>query len=134
MTGNNIVLVNRTSKPLEFTADGRHYILTPGDNPGYVEGHAHFACHQNPLLGSEDFYTLQFTSLVGVKGEKALEDQWPISPIDDDTVELGKLEQERINRSTVAGRNRIEFERVRQPIRPAEARSHFGGTEALGNR
>lgn len=69
MVGSPIVLVNRTGDILNFTADGIHYSLTPGDNYGFVEPHAYFAMAQNPLMGSEDYYTLDFQSLVGVKGD-----------------------------------------------------------------
>lgn len=133
MIGNPVVLHNRTSKPLEFTADGRHYVLQPGDNHGFLEGHVRFACNQNPLMGSEDYYTLEFTSKVGVKGTPELEKQWPCTPIDDETVELAAMEVERLNRATIVGRNRVEYEKVRQPARPAETRSHFGGAAALGD-
>lgn len=69
MVGSPIVLVNRTGDVLKFTADGQHFELQPGENYGYVEGHAYFAMAQNPLMGSEDYYTLDFQSLVGVKGK-----------------------------------------------------------------
>ena len=68
MNGNPVVLVNRTNAPLTFTADGRSHALQPGKNYGFLEGHARFAKGQNPLLGSEDYYTLEYQSLVGVEG------------------------------------------------------------------
>lgn len=64
-----IVLVNRTSEPLKFTADSQHHILAPGKNYGFFAWQAPFAKAQNPLFGSEDFYSLDYTSLVGVEGE-----------------------------------------------------------------
>lgn len=93
IVGDPIVLVNRTAHPLEFTADGRTYKLTPGDNYGYVRPHAQYAMAQNPLMGTEDFYSLEFESLVGIKGESACD------PIADDVLEeVNKTEVERFNR------------------------------------
>jgi len=64
-----ITLVNRTPEPLQFTADGQHQILQPGENPGFFAWQAPYAKAQNPLFGSENYYTLDYQSLVGVKGE-----------------------------------------------------------------
>ena len=64
-----ITLVNRTSEPLKFTADGKHEVLQPGENHGFFAWQAYYAKAQNPLFGSENYYTLEFESLVGVKGE-----------------------------------------------------------------
>lgn len=68
LVGNPIILVNRTESLLHFVADGRHYELQPGENAGFLDSHAQFAMSQNPLMGSEDYHTLAFQSLVGVKG------------------------------------------------------------------
>lgn len=64
----SICLVNRTTEDLQFTADGQHHVLKPGDNYGFFAWQAPFAKKQNPLFGSEDFYSLEFVSLVGEKG------------------------------------------------------------------
>lgn len=63
-----VVLVNRTPDPLKFTADSQHHTLQPGKNYGFFSWQAPFAKAQNPLLGSEDFYSLEYESLVGVDG------------------------------------------------------------------
>jgi hypothetical protein len=94
MQGNPVILVNRTSEPLTFVADSRHYILNPGDNYGFFEGHSRFAMAQNPLMGSEDYYTLEFKSRVGVKGET------DCSPISDEELLAAMDEVERFDRST----------------------------------
>lgn len=94
MVGDPIVLVNRTGSPLPFVADGRHYVLDPGDNYGYVQGHAQFALAQNPLMGSEDYYTLDFKSLVGVKGQTDCE------PFSDEDLLAAMDSIERFDRST----------------------------------
>lgn len=69
MLGEPIVLVNRTPKPLSFTFDGRQFTLKPGRNYNHFEVHGPFAKAQNPLMGSEDYLTLDFISLVGVEGK-----------------------------------------------------------------
>lgn len=93
MTGEPVVLVNRTEIPLTFVADSRHYVLQPGDNYGFNRAHAFYAKKQNPLMGSEDYYTLDFTSLVGIKGEDDCD------PISTAVLEAAnKEEAERFNR------------------------------------
>lgn len=96
MVGSPIVLVNRTGEDLKFVADSRHYVLTPGDNYGYVQGHAYFAMAQNPLMGSEDYYTQAFQSLVGIKGDPA----FPCEPFSDDELLKAYESIERFDRST----------------------------------
>lgn len=92
MTGEPIVLVNRCDAPLSFVADGRHYELAPGDNHGYVSAHARFAMAQNPIFGTEDYYSLEFASLVGVKG------QTPCDPIPDEILLRAMENPERFDR------------------------------------
>jgi hypothetical protein len=94
MQGDPIVLVNRTSNDVSFVADSRHYILKPGKNYGYVQGHAFFALSQNPLMGSEDYHTLDFQSLVGVEGQTDCTEL-----TDEALLEAGEL-MERFDRST----------------------------------
>lgn len=98
-TGNPITLVNRTSEPLQFVCDSRIYRLEPGENQGFLEGHAFYATKQNPLMGSEDYHSLLFKSLVGVKvGGKASED-FPCDPISDDEL-IASLDKERFDRES----------------------------------
>lgn len=68
-----VCLVNRTPEPLQFTADGQHHMLKPGKNYGFFVWQAPFAKAQNPLMGSEDYFSLEFQSLVGVEGEDPCE-------------------------------------------------------------
>lgn len=92
MVGSPIVLVNRIGEPLYFTADGQHFKLEPGENYGFVEPHAKFAMAQNPLMGSEDYNTLEFESLVGVKG------QTPCEPFSDKDLKKAAEAVDRFNR------------------------------------
>ena len=92
MVGSPIVLVNRTDAPLQFVADGQHYELAPGENYGYVETQAYFAMAQNPVMGSEDYYTLEFKSKVGVKGKT------PCEPLTDEELLAGLDSLERFDR------------------------------------
>ena len=93
MVGDAIVLVNRTDTPLHFVADSRHYTLAPGLNHGFVSGHARFAMAQNPLFGTENYYTLDFQSLVGVVG------QTECSAIPDEVLLAAMDSVERFNRA-----------------------------------
>lgn len=111
MQGSPIILVNRTSYPLDFTADSRFYTLAPGENYGYVQGHAQFATAQNPLMGSEDYYSLEFQSLVGIKG------QTDCAPIPDDVLLAAVESHERFDRKE-AGLAPVKFvkPRHRMPV------------------
>lgn len=82
MVGDPIVLVNRTSEVLTFVADGRHYNLQPGENHGYVQGHGFYAVKQNPLLGTENYSTLEYKSMVGIKDNP----EWPCEPLTDEEI------------------------------------------------
>lgn len=95
LVGTPIVLVNRIGEDIQFVADGQHHVLTPGDNYGYVEPHAFYAMKQNPLMGSEDYYTTEFRSLVGVKGRA----DCPCDPISDDDLLAAMESIERFNRA-----------------------------------
>lgn len=85
LSGDPVVLINRTSKPLSFKADGRDYVLKPGKNYGLTTAHVKFAKGQNPLPGTEDYYSLAFESLVGVEGGKN-----PTDEISDETLDALK--------------------------------------------
>jgi hypothetical protein len=95
VVGEPVVLVNRTSEPLQFTADGRHYVLKPGSNYGFVQGHTRFALAQNPLMGSENYYTLDYVSKVGVEGMA----EWPTTPISDEDLLKAMDTFERLDRA-----------------------------------
>lgn len=99
MVGNPVCLVNRTSSPVEFVADSRHYVLKPGDNYGFLEGHVRFAMQQNPLMGSEDYYTLEFQSLVGAKdADGKVIEGCPVDAFTDEQLIAALDEIERFNR------------------------------------
>ena len=123
MVGNPICLVNRTGEDLKFVADGHHHVLKPGDNYGYVEPHAYFAMAQNPLMGSEDYYTLDFQSLVGVKGDPTR----PTTPFSTEELIESYDQDERFNREVsglrvgtkVKARHRPPVGRVAGALDPA---------------
>jgi len=60
-----VTLVNRTSKTLNGTWDGRQYKITPGRHE-FPEIQAMKFKEQNPIMGTEDPYTLQKESLIGI--------------------------------------------------------------------
>lgn len=64
-----LTVVNRTSKNLTVTWDGKRIILTPGRNalPAIV---AEAAKRQNPIMGSEDPVTLNMRYLVGIEEQE----------------------------------------------------------------
>jgi hypothetical protein len=100
MNGNPIVLVNRVGEDLNFMADGHQHTLVPGDNYGFVDAQARFAMEQNPLMGSEDYYTLQFSSLVGVRQSVngKLVDKTACDPISDEVLLEAMENPERFDR------------------------------------
>lgn len=61
-----VTLVNRTSKTLEGTWDGRHYPIAPGKH-AFADYLAQKFKDQNPLMGSEDQYSLSTESLLGIE-------------------------------------------------------------------
>lgn len=69
-------LVNRTKKDLKGTWDGKHYIITPGKNEFPIVQAEAFR-RQNPLMGSQDPYTMEMQYLVGI-----VEQGDDVSPLD----------------------------------------------------
>lgn len=124
MVGDPIVLVNRTSKPLTFQVDGRQFTLQPGKNYNFLEGHARFAMAQNPLNGTEDYYTLQFVSLVGVEGKTDCES------IPDEVIEAAK-EAERFDISSLDPRRQARQAVFQRALRGRQAGSLVGQGGAL---
>lgn len=60
-----VTLVNRSSKVLPGTWDGRHFSITPGQH-SYPEIQALKFKEQNPIMGTEDPMTLQKQYLIGI--------------------------------------------------------------------
>ncbi len=120
MVGSPICLVNRTGEELKFTADGQHFELKPGDNYGFLEPHAYFAMAQNPLMGSEDYYTLEFQSLVGVKGKT------PCEPLSDEVLLAAMDKVERFNRDEAGLRPTRQIK-----LRPIRGRAAVTSTADL---
>jgi hypothetical protein len=109
MTGNPVVLINRTSRVLTFVADGKQYELTPGENYGFNSAQARFAKAQNPLMGSEDYHTLRTESLVAIKGSKD-----PVDEISDEVLNAAPLE--RFDRSSMPGASNVKSIRARHQM------------------
>lgn len=61
-----VTLVNRSSKVLEGTWDGKHYKIAPGKHQ-FNEVMAQKFKEQNPIMGSEDQYSLSTDSLLGIE-------------------------------------------------------------------
>jgi hypothetical protein len=70
-----VTIINRTSKPLEACWDGKRYKLPPGESslPDLV---AEVAKRQNPLMGSEDPYSIGIVSLLAIREQH--DDESPI--------------------------------------------------------
>ena len=70
--GDNVTLVNRTSKSLDAQWDGAHHHFDPGETTNVPIQIAIAAVRQNPQHGSEDPLgdPNLFTSLFGIKGAK----------------------------------------------------------------
>ena len=60
-----VTLVNRTSKMLKGTWDGRHYEIMPGKHE-FAELKAMKFRDQNPVMGSENPYDLSKQYLMGI--------------------------------------------------------------------
>lgn len=74
-----VTVVNRTSKPLEGTYDGKHYSIPPGESK-WSKLEALFFRYQNPIMGRgsplED-WNIRSEYLIGIK-----EDGDPIDPVE----------------------------------------------------
>lgn len=89
-----VTLVNRTSKNLVGTWNGRQYTIAPGKHE-FPEAQANKFKEQNPVMGSEHPYTLEKQYLCGI-----VEYKDDISPIEQTNA------VERIDRSKVFGDNK----------------------------
>jgi hypothetical protein len=124
MTGNPVVLVNRTSRILEFVADGQQHQLMPGENFGFNSAQARFAKSQNTLKGSEDYHTMRSTSLVGIK------DKDDCSEIGDEV--LNAASTERFDRATMPGAEKFVLVPVRHRVLGRIAGIAGGESQAIG--
>lgn len=93
---NFVTLVNRSSKTLHGVWDGKHYDITPGQHQ-FPEIQALKFKEQNPIMGSEDPYTLQKEYLIGI-----VEHHDDISPVEQTSA------IERWNRSKLIGAKPVE--------------------------
>lgn len=60
-----VTIVNRSSKTLEGTWDGKHYEIPPGKS-SFPEIQADAFRRQNPIMGTEDPLTLERQYLIGI--------------------------------------------------------------------
>ena len=93
---NFVTLVNRSSKPLNGTWDGRQHTIEPGQHQ-FPETQALKFKEQNPIMGSEDPYSLQKEYLIGI-----VEHNDDISPVE----QTNSIE--RWNRSKLIGAKPVE--------------------------
>jgi hypothetical protein len=78
-----VTLVNRTSKILTGTWDGKTHNIHPGKN-SFPEFMAQKFKDQNPIMGSQDPYSMELQYLVGIEEEGD-----PTSPVEQsDKIEL----------------------------------------------
>jgi hypothetical protein len=90
----SVVLVNRTSQPLNVRYDGEDITLQPGENPGFPAVAVPYAKRQNPLMGSKHpINPTKFIALVGVKDSKD-----DISPIPDEVLRRAARKLEVVDR------------------------------------
>lgn len=102
-----VTLVNRTSTVLHGVWDGRHYDMNPGQHT-FPEIQALKFKEQNPIMGSEDPYTLQKEYLIGI-----VEHKDDISPVEQTS------NIERWNRSRLVGAKPVEVVRGNGLYAPA---------------
>ena len=79
-----VTLVNRSSKTLHGVWDGRHYDIAPGPH-SFSRTMADKFREQNPVMGSENKYTLEKQYLLGI--EEVGQDTSPIEQTDSITLE-----------------------------------------------
>lgn len=75
-----VVVVNRTSRPLNIRADGRTFTMKPGRNPGIPHRIADYGVRQHPRLGTFDKTMGGGESLLGVEGFTPREQLTAIPP------------------------------------------------------
>jgi hypothetical protein len=73
---NYVTLINRSSKTVVGTWDGRRYQITPGKH-SFPEAMAVKFKEQNPVMGSQDPYSLEKDYLLGIEDHND-----PITPIE----------------------------------------------------
>lgn len=118
-----VTVVNRTSKNLEGTWDGRHYTIEPGKS-SYPVVQAEAFKRQNPVMGSEDPRTLYTDYLIGIEEQK--DDCSPIEQSDSierwDRKALGKQAQ---NVDIVPGKTGVYSARDVAASLPPLSSTHF---------
>lgn len=93
-----VTLVNRSSKALIGTWDGKHYIINPGKHE-FPDYKAYKFKDQNPVMGSEDVRTGHVDYLIGI-----IEEGDPIDPIEQNPNAVEKWD-----RKTLGGKKQVEI-------------------------
>ena len=75
-----VTVVNRSSKLLHGTWDGRHYDIEPGKKYQFPEIQAQKFKDQNPVMGSENHLTGELISLIAI--EEHGDDASPVEQTD----------------------------------------------------
>lgn len=120
---NYVTVVNRSSKILKGTWDGRHYDIAPGSHM-FPETMAMKFRDQNPIMGSEDPYTLQKQYLIGIIEMK--DDCTPIEQ--SDKVEIwdrSKMSPQKQNVQVVHGEGLYSPQRDGKATLPLDGSSNF---------
>lgn len=112
-----VVVVNRTSRPLQVRVDGRTWTLKPGRNPGISHVVAEFAVKQHPRLGTFDKTMQGGESLVGVEGFTPKEH---LTPIPAGREHLGRELVDRTAFPQPTSRGKIELEELPERRRVEE--------------
>lgn len=112
-----LTIVNRTSKPLKGTWDGRHYTIQPGESafPMVV---AEAFKRQNPVMGSEDPRTGYVDYLIAIKDYK--EDCSPVEQ--SDAIERWDRKHIPGNTEVVAGKTGVFSGRDVQSTLPLDSK------------
>lgn len=74
------VVINRTTRALTVSVDGRSWVLKPGRNPGIPAAVVPYALKQHPRLGTFSKNLGGGESLVGVEGYTPADQLTPIPP------------------------------------------------------
>lgn len=85
-----VTLVNRSSKPLIGTWDGKHTVIAPGKHE-FPDYKAQKFKDQNPVMGSEDPRTGHIEYLMGI-----VEEGDPIDPIEQNLNAIEKWDRTRL--------------------------------------
>lgn len=105
-----VTAINRSSKPLWATWDGKKYQVKPGKN-AYPRIVAEAAKRQNPIMGSEDPYSGEMRYLIGIE-----EDGDDCSPAEQSTEITRRALRDQGEVEVVKGKNGLYANEVRSTL------------------